>query len=162
MREKEKDSPSSSLRFLLRSLKSSKKTHYNLNIVLFLEKHSKHDQSSLFQFFRWNRSVLIFPHTANILSYLIQDRCSTEEKKRTGNEPPITDCIQSELLPHPPPTLTLIHQSAFLLFLRSLSFMMASSHSCFSSGVLAMQTNHLFLAVLWIFQPLFTMFPLLW
>lgn len=49
-----------------------------------------------------------------------------------------------------------------LHFRRSLSFMMASSHACFSSGVLAMQTNHLFLAVLWIFQPLFTMFPLLW
>lgn len=32
----------------------------------------------------------------------------------------------------------------------------ASSHFCFSSAVLAIHTNHLFLAVLWIFQPLVT------
>lgn len=38
----------------------------------------------------------------------------------------------------------------------SRSRIMASSHFCFSSAVLAMQTNHLFLAVLWIFQPLVT------
>lgn len=94
----------------------------------------------------------------SIYSQLFDSRHMLKRKKRKRKWVSLSDCIKSE----PTPTLILILWSAFLLFLRSLSFMMASSHSCFSSGVLAMQTNHLFLAVLWIFQPLFTMFPLLW
>lgn len=46
--------------------------------------------------------------------------------------------------------------SIHLLSLCSLSLIIASSHFCLSSAVLAMQTNHLFLAVLCIFQPFVT------
>lgn len=39
---------------------------------------------------------------------------------------------------------------------------MASIHSFFSSGDLAISTNHLFLAMLWTFQLLVTVIPLVW
>ena len=47
-------------------------------------------------------------------------------------------------------------------FFFSFSVRMASIHSFFSSGVLAMRTNHLSLAMLCTFQLLVTVIPLVW
>lgn len=59
-------------------------------------------------------------------------------------------------LPHKLHSRNGLLEKCHLLSLCSRSLKMASSHFCLSSAFLAMQTNHLFFAVLWIFQPLVT------